>query len=156
MKTRISLIVAVIAAVVVLSHLSVGSDSFVINPAYAGEVVEWLDSDGDGCLDGEELGSDWYKGGNRDPFTWDFADLSSRAVSGVPDGVVDTTDTQAIAFRWGAVDPSLLYDEHYDIPTVDGDIDISDLQYVYGQFGSSCLAPETTPVSEIAPLCGRA
>ncbi len=153
MKTIISLIAAVIAAMVVLPHLSVGSDSFIVDPAYAVEVVEWPDSDGDGCLDGEELGSDWYKGGNRDPFTWDFADLTGRGPDRLPDGVVDTLDTHAIAFRYGAVKGTLLYDEHYDVPTRDGDIDINDLQYVYGQFGASCLAPETTPVSEIAPLC---
>jgi hypothetical protein len=60
-----------------------------------------------------------------------------------PDCFVDALDQQAIAFRWGAQKGSVLYNERYDLEPSgavkgDGDIDIKDLQFVFGRHGSSC------------------
>jgi hypothetical protein len=56
---------------------------------------------------------------------------------------VDVTDDQAIAFRYGSFFGLLLYDQWYDLePNVaDYDIDIKDLQFVFGRNWSTCQAP---------------
>ncbi len=80
-----------------------------------------------------------------------------RGIAG-PDCVVDVFDTQQIAFRWGAAKGSLLYQAWSDLEPSgqvkgDGDIDIKDLQFVYGRFGSTCAAPHPAqqPVNPKAP-----
>jgi hypothetical protein len=58
---------------------------------------------------------------------------------------VDVVDDQMIAFRYGATFGILSYDPFFDLepnttPT-DFDIDIKDLQFVFGRNGSTCLEP---------------
>ncbi|MCH8849591.1 MAG: hypothetical protein IIC89_02050 [Chloroflexi bacterium] len=75
------------------------------------------------------------------------ADITIRYLEGdvAPDCVVDTIDTQAEAFRWGSQKGTLLYSDFFNTepakPQQDDDIDINDLQFVYGRFGSTCAAP---------------
>jgi len=59
------------------------------------------------------------------------------------DCVVDVLDEQAIAFRYGAFFNNLLYDPWYDLQPAlkDFDIDIKDLQKVFGRDGSTCQSP---------------
>jgi len=56
---------------------------------------------------------------------------------------VDVLDEQAIAFRYGASFGLLLYDQWFDLQPMlaDFDIDIKDLQFVFGRDGSQCQAP---------------
>lgn len=57
---------------------------------------------------------------------------------------VDVLDSQRIAFRYGSFFGQLLYDTFYDMEpfvTPDFDIDIKDLQFVFGRIGSNCDAP---------------
>ena len=62
-----------------------------------------------------------------------------------PDCVVDALDAQAVAFRWGVAKGSLIYSEFMNLEPsgaqADDDIDINDLQFVYGRFGSTCDDP---------------
>jgi uncharacterized repeat protein (TIGR01451 family) len=58
---------------------------------------------------------------------------------------VDVVDDQMIAFRYGATFGILTYDPFFDLepnttPT-DFDIDIKDLQFVFGRNGSNCIDP---------------
>ena len=75
------------------------------------------------------------------------ADVTIRYLEGdvVPDCIVDTLDTQASAFRWNSQKGTLLFNEFFDVepskPQQDDDIDINDLQFVYGRFGSTCANP---------------
>ena len=78
----------------------------------------------------------------------DDADLTVRYLEGdvQPDCQVDVFDTQATAFRWGVQLGSLVYNERFDLEPSgavagDGDIDVKDLQFVYGRFGSTCTEP---------------
>jgi hypothetical protein len=59
------------------------------------------------------------------------------------DCMVDLADQQLIAFRYGAFFGSLLYNEWYDLePNLhDLDIDIKDIQKVFGRDGSNCQNP---------------
>ena len=59
------------------------------------------------------------------------------------DCVVDLIDDQRIAFRYGASFGSLYYDDWYDLEPAfkDFDIDIKDLQKVFGRNGSTCQVP---------------
>jgi hypothetical protein len=56
---------------------------------------------------------------------------------------VDVVDDQAIAFRYGAFFGNLLYDPWFDLEPAlkDFDIDIKDLQKVFGRNGSTCENP---------------
>jgi hypothetical protein len=56
---------------------------------------------------------------------------------------VDIIDDQMIAYRYGASFANLLYDPWYDLepPLKDSDIDIKDLQKVFGRNGSTCQVP---------------
>jgi hypothetical protein len=66
------------------------------------------------------------------------------------DCVVDVTDDQVEAAHYGATFGTLLYDPWMDLePTLkDGDVDIKDLQKVFGRNGSTCA----NPVPPQAPL----
>ncbi|MGB6895001.1 MAG: hypothetical protein WBF37_03520 [Dehalococcoidia bacterium] len=59
------------------------------------------------------------------------------------DCLVNVLDEQAIAFRYGAFFGNLLYDPWYDLEPAlkDFDIDIKDLQKVFGRDGSTCVEP---------------
>jgi hypothetical protein len=80
-------------------------------------------------------------------FSCDDADVTIRFLEGdvEPDCQVNTLDTQAIAFRWGATKGSLIFNDRYNLEPsgtqADQDIDINDLQFVYGRFGSTCASP---------------
>jgi uncharacterized repeat protein (TIGR01451 family) len=57
---------------------------------------------------------------------------------------VDVYDAQLTAFRYGSFFGQLLYNQYYDLEpfvTGDFDIDIKDLQFVFGRDGSLCLNP---------------
>ena len=69
---------------------------------------------------------------------------------------MNTLDTQAIGFRWGASKGSILFLNRFNLEPFgaqsDDDIDIKDLQFVSGRIGSSCAAPhpEQPPVNRKA------
>jgi hypothetical protein len=80
-------------------------------------------------------------------FSCNDAEVTIRWLEGdvEPDCSVDTGDTQAIAFRWGSDKGSLIYNDRFNLEPwgtqADNDIDIKDLQFVYGRFGSTCEEP---------------
>lgn len=80
-------------------------------------------------------------------FSCEDAELTIRYLEGdvEPDCAVNALDTQAIAFRWGVQKGSLIYVWFMNLepwgPQSDNDIDIKDLQFVFGRFGSTCKAP---------------
>ncbi len=71
------------------------------------------------------------------------------------DCAVTVADMQAEATRYGFSFGSLLYNIWYDLePHVtgaDGDIDIKDVQFVFGRFGSTCTAPIPAQVPQPLP-----
>ena len=80
------------------------------------------------------------------------AELTIRFLEGDvnADCNVNSLDQQQIAFRWNAELGNLLYNSRYDLePSVsvggnsngDGDIDIKDLQFVFGRHLSNCAEP---------------
>jgi hypothetical protein len=75
------------------------------------------------------------------------ADVTIRWLEGdvEPSCEVDTADTQAIAFRWNSAKGNLLFNDRFNVepsaPQADNDIDVLDLQFVYGRFGSTCDNP---------------
>jgi hypothetical protein len=80
-------------------------------------------------------------------FSCEDADITIRYLEGdvSPDCTINAMDTQAIAFRWGVEKGSLIYVEFMNLEPsgaqADDDIDIKDLQFVFGRFGSTCKAP---------------
>ena len=80
-------------------------------------------------------------------FSCGDADVTIRYLEGdvEPDCTVNTLDTQAIAFRWGASKGTLLFLDRFNLEPFgtqsDNDIDIKDLQVVYGRIGSTCANP---------------
>ena len=80
-------------------------------------------------------------------FSCGDADVTIRYLEGdvEPDCTVNTLDTQSIAFRWGASKGTLLYSDRFNLEPFgtqsDDDIDIKDLQAVYGRVGSTCANP---------------
>ena len=69
------------------------------------------------------------------------------------DCVVDVLDEQAISFRYYAHEGSLFYDPWYDLEPMlgDMDIDIKDLQFVFGRYGWRCEGPGPTPTPTPSP-----
>jgi len=82
-------------------------------------------------------------------FSCEDADITFRYLEGDVDGPdcdVDVFDSQAVAFRWGVNKGSLLYNSFMDLEPSgqvkgDGDIDIKDIQFVFGRFASTCANP---------------
>jgi hypothetical protein len=82
-------------------------------------------------------------------FSCEDADITFRYLEGDVDGPdcdVDVLDTQQVAFRWGVNKGSLLYNSFMDLEPSgqvkgDGDIDIKDIQFVFGRHGSTCASP---------------
>jgi len=79
-------------------------------------------------------------------FSCEDADITFRFLEGDVDGpdcVVNVFDTQNVAFRWGASKGSLLFNSFMDLSPSghgvngDGHIDIQDIQFVFGRFGST-------------------
>jgi len=57
------------------------------------------------------------------------------------DDELDISDIQSISFRYGAFFGSWRYQTKFDLdpfPTIDYDIDIKDLQTLFGRAGSTC------------------
>jgi hypothetical protein len=127
---------------------------------------EPFDTDGDGCIDGEEIGTDIELGGMRDPLNpWDFADVPAPALpGGARNGAVALTDVGA-ALTWvGAVNGGMPnvngrdYDDDSNTNGVDdgaeydrtpngeisgppnGAISLQDVGVILAQVGDSCLA----------------
>lgn len=71
------------------------------------------------------------------------------------DCVVDVVDDQMITVRYLAVFGMLAYHPYFDLEPVytDGDIDIKDVQFVFGRNGSTCETPipPQTPPPETTP-----
>jgi len=89
-------------------------------------------------------------------FSCEDADVTIRFLEGdvEPDCQVNTLDTQAIAFRWGATKGSLIFNNRFNLEPsgtqADQDIDVNDLQFVYGRFGSTCASPWPAQVPQKA------
>jgi hypothetical protein len=68
------------------------------------------------------------------------------------DCIVDVVDDQKIAFRYGSAFGSAYYDDWFDLEPAlkDFDIDIKDLQKVFGRNGSTCenALPDQDPVPD--------
>jgi len=70
---------------------------------------------------------------------------------------VDVGDAQGIAFRYGSSWGLQLYDQWFDLEPkyADQDIDIKDLQFIFGRNGSTCQVPipddQSTPVDPGQP-----
>ncbi len=113
------------------------------------EVEGWccdgIDNDGDTVIDefGEGLAPGVLPGGMIEECS-DFG-VTIRILEGDLnlDCAVDVLDQQGSAFRYGATFGTTLYDDWYDLePWVpDFDIDIKDLQKVFGRDGSTCQNP---------------
>jgi hypothetical protein len=76
------------------------------------------------------------------------AELTIRWLEGDVNGdcEVDIRDQQLLAFRWGVQLGALLYNDRFDVEPSgqivgDGDLDIKDVQFVYGRHGSTCANP---------------
>jgi hypothetical protein len=68
---------------------------------------------------------------------------------------VDITDEQFISIHYGTVLGSLLYIGFFDLepaPRGDFDIDIKDLQFVFGRDHDNCLTPQPTPHTTETPF----
>jgi hypothetical protein len=81
-------------------------------------------------------------------FSCEDADVTVRWLEGdvTGDCTIDVMDAQQVAFRWAAEIGSLYYGERYDLEPSgqvmgDGDIDINDLQFIFGRIPSSCTNP---------------
>jgi hypothetical protein len=91
-------------------------------------------------------------------FSCDDAAVTVRFLEGdvEPDCAVNALDTQAVAFRHGASKGSIIYNDRYNLEPsgtqADQDIDISDVQFVYGRFGSTCgeAHPPQDPVNPLS------
>jgi hypothetical protein len=73
-------------------------------------------------------------------------DITVRRLEGDVDMdcYVDIRDSQRTAFRYGSFFGQLLFDQNYDFEpfvTGDFDVDIKDLQFVFGRLGSTCQDP---------------
>jgi hypothetical protein len=140
-----------------------GSLGPVWPPKSAGflESTNFADSDGDGCGDSLESGTDEQVGGLRDPeYFWDFYDVPT-GIPLLPDGSVAGTDFFALLGRFGAVGdpdtdplstppPAPAYHTAYDRSSpppggdpwdsgpADGAIAGTDFFLMLAQFGHSC------------------
>ena len=119
--------------------------SFIIANQVNGVIAQIIDQ---GCKLTDELG-------HPIPIlSCEDADVTIRFLEGDvnADCRVDALDQQQLAFRWGSSLGNLLYGARYDLePSAnfgggnlngDGDIDINDLQFVFGRHLSSCAGPE--------------
>lgn len=127
--------------------LSVSSSGFAL-----------LDSDGDGCSNGEESGSVVWQGGQRDP--QNSFDFYTVPIDGIKDNAVTVGDIFQIALRFGSTGDSsgsiLLgpvpeapayhtsYDrtpagpEVWNLGPPDGSISVQDIFLAAAQFGHAC------------------
>lgn len=89
------------------------------------------------------------------PYSCEDADVTIRFLEGdiEPDCEVNTHDTQLISFHFGSAQGSLLYLKRLDVSPRGGDgvIDINDVQFVSGRFGSSCTGFQQPPQPPMNP-----
>lgn len=117
--------------------------------AFAGSSL--IDSDFDGCNDTEEV----VLGLDPNNF-FDFPDFGGPQGSRNPDGVIDAVDGQSVAFRWATEAGDPYYDVYFDrhdgtgANGPNGEIDIMDLQVVYGRFGMAC---QGVPAPDLVAIC---
>jgi TolB protein len=124
-----------------------------------------IDTEGDGCADGEELGATAALGGGRNPtFFWDFFDVPTPP-SYTRDRAVSVADISAVVARFGAARPggppdkSTALAEAQSAPPLppayhagydrtpngsltgppDGAISVQDIGRAVAQFGHSCI-----------------
>jgi hypothetical protein len=107
------------------------------------DIVDGIDNDGDTIVD--EPNENLQPNVGLTPDCTDI-DITVRRLEGDLDMDCDVqvTDAQRIAFRYGSFFGQLLYDTFYDMEpfvTPDFDIDIKDLQFVFGRIGSTCADP---------------
>ena len=119
-----------------------------------------VDTDSDGCADGEEVGSNAALGGERDPTDfWDFFDTPDGA--NVRDTMITVSDIGRVVGRFGtfgsdttvgdalSAPPASGYHAAFDRSVAagslsgpaDGSISIGDIGLLVGQFGHSCSSP---------------
>ncbi|MGB2693671.1 MAG: flexitail domain-containing putative surface protein, partial [Dehalococcoidia bacterium] len=123
-----------------------------------------VDSDNDGCTDGQELGPNRALGGQRNPaYFWDFYDTPNA--SGTRDHLIATDDLARVVGRFGASrvpapgkaqalqealtppPPLPAYHPGFDRSAVagvlsgppDGSITVNDILLLVAQFGHSCV-----------------
>jgi len=107
------------------------------------DIIDGIDNDGDTIVD--EPNENLQANVGLTPDCTDI-DITVRRLEGDLDMDCDVqvTDAQRIAFRYGGFFGQLLYDTFYDLEpftTPDFDIDIKDLQFVFGRIGSTCDEP---------------
>jgi len=105
--------------------------------------VTGADSDGDGCSDTEEMGTDVTRGGRRDPTNlWDFYDVDGSKR-------VDSVDLLLVRTHFNSGGPTPLADRKYDRSAgndnwapgpPDNSIDATDVGLVRQSFGHDCTA----------------
>ncbi len=121
------------------------------------ELLTAMDSDGDGCTNGAEMGQDQKVGGRRNPLNfWDFFDTPDTA--NVRDKAIAFGDILRVMARWGTVgDPNIdprsppgqsgyhpAYDRTSGGPNIwnlgppNGAISLQDVVLVIAQFGHIC------------------
>jgi hypothetical protein len=83
----------------------------------------------------------------------DDSEVTIRFLEGDVNGdcAVNVADQQLLAFRWGAKIGSSLYNPRFDLEpsgqiNSDGDIDIKDVQFVFGRHSSVCVKSGTGPL----------
>jgi hypothetical protein len=125
--------------------------------AWAGSDPMVADTDGDGCLDGRELGPQPTTGGQRSPTNeFDFFDVPLPAGppgTGARDRTVSTGDIVGVVSKFGTVDggPAVngqVYNADFDRTPAGGDpwdtgpgdgrVTIQDIGLIVNQFGHSC------------------
>ena len=68
------------------------------------------------------------------------------------DCIVNAIDQQLLAFRWGAELGDLFYNQAYDlVDTGSANIDVKDVQFVFGRHGSDCGPTKADPNRTGAP-----
>jgi PKD repeat protein len=105
---------------------------------------ENVDTDGDGCADGEEVLFDKAFGGQRDPLNeWDFYDVNG-------DKKIDAVDIGLVRSKFNPSAPVAPGDEQYDRSAgtapwapgpPNGVMNALDISLIRASFGHSCLGP---------------
>lgn len=156
-RRTVLLLVALLALVLAFSTLR-------ILPSVGAGANPPLDTDGDGCSDDEELGSDPRFGGRRDLVNpWDFFDTPPW------DNSISVSDIFRVVQRFGSLDyagaPTYELDfdrgppvsgagDPWDLNEPDGAVSVGDIVGVVVQFGHHCdqLPPPPSPPALTDPL----
>jgi hypothetical protein len=125
--------------------------------AWAGSNPAVADTDGDGCLDGRELGPQPNWGGQRSPLSaFDFFDVPLPAGppgTGTRDRIISIGDISGVVSKFGTVngnppvggqaynadfDRTPAGGDPWDTGPGDGRVTIQDISLIVSQFGHSC------------------